>query len=100
MADRNRIGEFIELVEKKLYEYLPFSILEHVENDEQEYVMLKATSTYKGIMYRYCHIIDYCDITDVVHSLETLADCTAKLLYREFSNKFKEIQSEEGEDNE
>lgn len=95
MADRNNIDEFIKLLEEKLYEKLPFSILEHVENDEQEYVVLKATSTYKGTMYRYRHIIDYCDITDIVHSLETLAECTAKLLYREFSNKFKEIQSKE-----
>lgn len=53
MADRNNINEFVKLFEKKLYEKLPFSIFQHEEDDEQEYVMLKVTSTYKGTMYRY-----------------------------------------------
>lgn len=95
MADRNNINEFVKLFEEKLYEKLPFSIFQHEEDDEREYVMLKVTSTYKGIMYGCLHIIDYCDITDIVHSLENLADCTAELLYREFLDKFEEIQSEE-----
>ena len=96
MADK--IDKFIELVEEKIYKKIPFSIVEHEEDDEQEYMMLKVTSTYNGTMYRYRHIIDYVEINkfyDIMYDLEKLADYTVELLYREFSNKFKEIQSEE-----
>lgn len=98
MADRNNIDEFIKLLEEKLYEKLPFSIFQHEKDDEQEYVMFKVTSTYKGTMYRYRHIIDYVEINkfyDIMYDLEKLADYTVELLYREFSNKFEEIQSKE-----
>lgn len=98
MADKNNIDEFLKLLEEKLYEKLPFSIFEHIEDDEREYVMLTVTLTYKGKMYRYRHIIDYISINnfhDIMNGLENLADYAVELLYRELSNKFEEIQSEE-----
>ena len=98
MADRNNINEFVKLFEKKLYEKLPFSIFQHEEDDEQEYVMLKVTSTYKGTMYRYRHIMDYVEINnfyDIMHGLENLVDYVVELLYREFLDKFEEIQIKE-----
>lgn len=98
MADRNNIDEFVKLFEEKLYEKLPFSIFQHEEDDEQEYVMLKVTSTYKGTMYRYRHIMDYVEINnfyDIMHGLENLVDYVVELLYREFLDKFEEIQIKE-----
>ena len=54
--------------------------------------MLKVTSTYKGTMYRYRHIIDYVEINkfyDIIDDLEKLADYTVELLYSEFSKKIQ-----------
>ena len=101
MADRNNIDEFVKLFEEKLYEKLPFSIFQHEKDDEREYVMFKVTSTYKGTMYRYRHIIDYVEINkfyDIMYDLEKLADYTVELLQRGFSNKLEEIQGEEGQE--
>lgn len=98
MADRNNINEFVKLFEKKLYEKLPFSIFQHEEDDEREYVMLKVTSTYKGTIYRCRHIMDYVEINnfyDIMHGLENLVDYVVELLYRDFLDKFEEIQIKE-----
>ena len=49
-------------------------------------------------MYRYRHIMDYVEINnfyDIMYGLENLADYVVELLYREFLDKFEEIQSTE-----
>lgn len=95
MEDKNRIIKFVKLVEEMFYEEFPFSAIEHVENNERQYVMFKAVSMYKGNVCRCAYYVNYGDIYDTVLSLEEIANFTMNGLGRRMLDIIKETQSEE-----
>lgn len=95
MGDKNRIIKFIKLVEEMFYKEFPFSTIEHVENEEKQYVMFKVVLIYKGNVCRCTYHVIYSDIYDTVLSLEEIANFTVNGLGRRMLDIVKEIQSEE-----
>lgn len=49
----DKIDTFIGLFEERMYEKCPFSTIEHVRNNKEEYVLFKIADYTRNILYRW-----------------------------------------------